>query len=110
MIRFLALAILFLQASTAIARDSKPPNIILFVSDDHRADVLSCVGSRGHPPTSAWGVGSRGKSWPPTDIAWEVEVGSRGHPPTDGDSRCNLTPSSRRHFMQMLVSLEDPQA
>ena len=51
MIRFLALAILFLQASTAIARDSKPPNIILFVSDDHRADVLSCVGSRGHPPT-----------------------------------------------------------
>ncbi len=82
MIRFLALAILFLQASTAIARDSKPPNIILFVSDDHRADVLSCVGSRG-------------KSWPPTDIgksSWEVvathrhRVGSRSRkswPPTD---------------------------
>ena len=46
MIRFLALAIVFLQASTAIAQDSKPPNIILFVSDDHRADVLSCA---GHP-------------------------------------------------------------
>ena len=77
MIRFLALAILFLQASTAIARDSKPPNIILFVSDDHRADVLSCVGSRGHPPTS------RGKSWPPTDIgksSWEV---GKSWPPTD---------------------------
>jgi hypothetical protein len=68
MIRFLALAILFLQASTAIARDSKPPNIILFVSDDHRADVLSCVGSRGKswPPTDI-GKSSRGKSWPPTD-------------------------------------------
>ena len=77
MIRFLALAILFLQASTAIARDSKPPNIILFVSDDHRADVLCCVGSRGHPPTS---VGRRGKSWPPTDIG---EGGGKSWPPTD---------------------------
>ncbi|MFB0985654.1 MAG: sulfatase-like hydrolase/transferase, partial [Phycisphaerales bacterium] len=46
MIRFLALAIVFLQTSTAIAQDSKPPNIILFVSDDHRADVLGCA---GHP-------------------------------------------------------------
>ena len=35
---------------------------------------------------------------------------SRGHPPIDGDCRRNLTPSSRRHFMQRLVSLEDPQA
>ena len=44
MIRFLALAIFLLQASTAIAGDSKPPNIVLFVSDDHRADVLGCAG------------------------------------------------------------------
>ena len=44
MIRVLAIAVGLLPMPPAIAGDPKPPNIILFVSDDHRADVLGCAG------------------------------------------------------------------
>ena len=64
------------------------------------------------PSACGEGVGKLArKSRTPTDRwNWKSRWKSRGHPPIDGDCRRNLTPSSRRHFMQRLVSLEDPQA
>ncbi|MDG2020604.1 MAG: sulfatase-like hydrolase/transferase [Phycisphaerales bacterium] len=46
MIRLLAIVVGLIPMSPAVADDPKSPNVILFVSDDHRADVLGCA---GHP-------------------------------------------------------------